>query len=255
MRVSRERKNQGDILDNTADPYFQGAGESQAHWSEHANAVTRSGQTPAIADGTGEDLYQTAKAMFINGVAGQSFQDNGTANAYQLTPLTGASGLVIPDYAQLQGAVITFKAGNAPTAASTVNIGQTTGTYLGTKPLLRKDGSALSGGEFLANEFVNIQYNSGSWYLMYSSLSLKALDGYQMFSSGLILQWGNETSGIANVVFPLTFPNSLFFVGIFPEQNNNSSVLGHHVMPLVRSVSGFSRASSGIQFSWIAIGH
>jgi hypothetical protein len=79
--------------------------------------------------------------MFINGVAALSMQDSGTANAIQITPVTGASGLIFPEtLAQLSGAVFDFiKTAINTSGVITVNVGQDTGSFLPAKNLVLDD--------------------------------------------------------------------------------------------------------------------
>jgi hypothetical protein len=76
--------------------------------------------------------------MFINGISAQSFVDSGIASAYIITPVTGSGGLVVPtDYAQMDGAIVSFLPSNAnPAGASTLDFGQTAGSLLGTRAII-----------------------------------------------------------------------------------------------------------------------
>jgi hypothetical protein len=115
------------------------AAEFNDHKNELQGGVTRSGQTLSSIKTT-----QHAQGLFINGVAAASFQDNSaTANSIELTPITGASGLTVAEsYALLNGAIIEIDRAIVNTSTIvTVNIGQTTGTYLGAKSLRMSDDS------------------------------------------------------------------------------------------------------------------
>lgn len=149
MRDFQTKINLGGVPDSNTSTKM-GGGESTSLRTENKNAVSRSSQTLAPQDGTGEKTDQLAKALLINGVAGQSMVDGGSAGAYQLTPVTGSAGLVIPDlYAHLSGAIFEFEASNVNIGASTLDVGQTAGTLLGAKDLTLAGGVALSGGEMV----------------------------------------------------------------------------------------------------------
>jgi hypothetical protein len=128
--------NDPDVADSITPTKF-GAGETNSALSEITNAVLKSGQTPAVQDGTSEIFTQIATAQFINGISAQTFQDSGIADAYVVTPVTGSGGLVVPtSYAQMNGAIVSFIPSNANTGASTLDFGQTTGSLLGAKAII-----------------------------------------------------------------------------------------------------------------------
>lgn len=133
------------------------ADDQNIEMDELVNAVESSGQT---LDPTGVKVNQLAHAAFLNGVGAQSMVDAGTANAKVLTPVTGASGYVVGEnYTQLSGAALVFKIAVTNTGATTVDVGQTAGTLLGVKSLTQPDGTALSGGELIAGDYVSILYD------------------------------------------------------------------------------------------------
>ena len=171
MRDYQTKSNVGGVPDSITITKL-GAGEANSVLTENENAVKRAGLTLAPADGTGEDTTQLAQSLFIHAVKAQQFQDGGSANTYELTPISGSSGVLLPGgYGTLDGARIWFKPGAANTGPSTVNIGQTSGTLLGAKALLTAGGAALSGGELQANVDVEVIYSSsadggsGGWLL------------------------------------------------------------------------------------------
>lgn len=158
---------------------LSGAIEFNSIATETKNVVSRSGQTLAPFDGPDIDQEQLPRAVNINSIAAQTYQDSGVANAYQLTPVTGLNGLVVPDdYSQFAGAIITFQAANVNSGASTINIGQSTGSLLGARPLVDASGSALIGGEISAGDRIQCLYDlsvgGGSWLLIgkYSLISV-----------------------------------------------------------------------------------
>ena len=139
---------------------------------EAENLVSRSGQSLSTDDGTSDsNLLQMAESAFLHGVKSQGFVDSGSANTYEVTPISGSSGVKIPsDYANMDGATIWFTPANASTTNSTLNIGQTSGGLLGTKKLLNNDGSAIT-TEITTNGPVEVRYDSsadggsGAWLL------------------------------------------------------------------------------------------
>ena len=157
----------GTKADNSPPPGGQlSAAEFNNLATENENAVLRSGQSLSGASAT-----QLAQSLFLHGVKAGSFQDSGVANAYVATPVSGASGVLLPiDYASMAGAVISFKASNANSGASTLNIGQTTGTLIGSKAIVDQSGAALTGGEITAGTYPQLRYDptigAGSWVLM-----------------------------------------------------------------------------------------
>lgn len=157
----------GTKADNSPPPGGQlSAAEFNNLATENENAVLRSGLSLSGASET-----QLAESLFLHGVKSQVFQDNGGANAYVATPVSGAGGVLLSaDYAPLDGSIIVFKAAVANTGASTLNIGQTTGTLLGTKAIVQQDGSALPSAAIRAGAYVQVRYDAsigaGSWVLL-----------------------------------------------------------------------------------------
>lgn len=157
----------GTKADDTAGPSGQlSAAEFNNLATENENAVLRSGQTL-----TGASVTQLAQSLFLHGVKSQAFQDSGAANAYVATPISGTNGVLLPaDYANMNGAVIAFKASASNTAASTLNIGQTTGTLLGTKAIVDQAGAVLPAGSIQVGAYVEVRYDAsigaGSWVLL-----------------------------------------------------------------------------------------
>jgi hypothetical protein len=137
-----------------------GAGETNSALSEITNSVLKSGQTPAVQDGTSEIFTQIATAQFINGISAQTFQDSGIADAYIVTPITGSGGLVVPtDYAQMNGAIISFLPAFANTGASTLDFGQTAGSLLGAKAIIQMTTAPLAPGLIDTNHYHEFIYS------------------------------------------------------------------------------------------------
>ena len=163
----------GTKADNSAPPGGQlSAAEFNNLATENENAVSRSGQTLSGASAT-----QLATSLFLHGVKSETFQDSGAANAYVATPASGSSGVLLPaNYAALNGTIISFKAAFANTAASTLNIGQTTGTLLGSKAIRTSSDTAIPANSIAAGQYVRLIYNSafdtgnGAWELLRGSI-------------------------------------------------------------------------------------
>jgi hypothetical protein len=169
--------NIGENMEHIADKSDNQSGEvgtlPAAEWNdkndEIETCVTSSGQTLAL----NKSPNQFSKALSIYAVGAGSFQDSGSANAIILTPVTGASGLIMGDaYSQLNGAIVTFYKFVANTSTTvTVNIGQTNGLLLGAKPLVMPGGGAPDIGTLVG--FLKIQYfiSVNEWVVVVDGLS------------------------------------------------------------------------------------
>lgn len=170
MRNYVSKSNQGGLPDSLTATKL-GAGETNSFLNELENSVTYSGQTLAPSDGTGEVATQLAQSLFLHGVKSSGFQDSGSANTYEITPISGSSGVRIPSsYANMDGATVWFIPANASTTDSTLNVGQTSGTLLGAKKLLNNDGSAITteittDGPFEVRYDSSADGGSGAWLL------------------------------------------------------------------------------------------
>ena len=145
------------------------ASQFNDHEVELEGLITSSGQTlnQAITN-------QQSKAAFIYSIGAPTFGENSpAANLANLTPWTGASGLQIPDaYSQMNGALVSFYHSIPSTTTSTtgftVNIGQTTGTYLGGKYLVMIGGGAIAAGAVYGYTEIRYNVSSGYWELIQS---------------------------------------------------------------------------------------
>jgi hypothetical protein len=159
----------GTKTDNSPPPGGQlSAAEFNNYINELENAVTRSGQSL-----NGASIVQLAASLFLHSVKSQSFQDSGVANAYVATPVSGINGVLLPsDYANMDGAEIEFSASNASSGNTTLNIGQTTGTLLGTKKVLTISGAELPSGAIPSGAHIRVKYDAsldggtGAWVLL-----------------------------------------------------------------------------------------
>lgn len=179
-------QNFGTKADDTAGPSGQlSAGEFNNLAEELENAVLRSGQALS-----GATAAQLGISLFLNGTKAESFQDSGAANAYVATPLSGAGGVLLPlDYAAMHGVVINFQPANSNNAASTLNIGQTTGTLLGAKAIRTQGDVSIPPDAIASGQHVQLKYNStfnggaGAWVLMPWAFSDLAKHGISVFTA------------------------------------------------------------------------
>lgn len=192
-------KNISDKSDNTPGTSGQLPATS---WNDHKNEfqalVTTSGQTMTDA----KTPNQASQAAFLYGTAAQTFIDNGSANTIGLTPLSGASGFVVGEsYALLDGAIVEFEVAATNTSATvTVNIGQTTGTYLGSKSLKVLGGSNPEIGQVSGmvrlmwdntNDYWVLIGSDGNFVDLYSNQSI---DGVKTFTSIPVLPSSDPTT-------------------------------------------------------------
>ena len=209
MRDYVTKQNIGGLPDSLSATKY-GAGEINSILTENENAVSRSGQTLASADGTAEDTTQLAQSLFLHGGKSTSFVASGTADAIVLVPVSGSSGVLLPaDYTNLDGQRMIFLPTAANTGVATVDIGQTVGSLLGTKALLTFDGSALSGGEIDITAFVEVKFDSsadssnGGW-LITSAAAAAGGGGFtlgtpQATTSGTSFNFGSIPSGTTKI--------------------------------------------------------
>lgn len=161
-------ENIGDKVDNTPGA----SGELTAsEYNDHKNEL----QEPVITSAQTLDNLKTpeqlSRSMYIYGTASQTMTDAApSANIIELTPLTGASGLVTPDaYSQMDGLIVEFDKSTANTSTTvTVNFGQTGGTLLGAKSL--KDPNGSDPGEGVVTGRCRIQFDVGNdWWILLDS--------------------------------------------------------------------------------------
>jgi hypothetical protein len=105
------------------------------------------------AGSTGAELYlnpQTARSTLLSDYVG----DTGAANAYVITASPAAT-------AYTTGQRFTFKAANANTGASTINV-----NGLGVKNITKNFNTALVANDILASQIVEIEYDGTEFQLM-----------------------------------------------------------------------------------------
>lgn len=119
--------------------------------AEINNLISTSGQTPSTTN-----LEQISIGSARYSSAGQFYTDGGTANAYVLSPVSPFKSPVSATAGEgyFNGMVIRFRAGNANSGASTVNVNNA-----GSKSLVKSNGSALTAGDIPANTEVEFVYN------------------------------------------------------------------------------------------------
>lgn len=165
----------GTKTDNSPPPGGQlSAAEFNNYINELENSVTRSGQAL-----NGASVVQLATSLFLHSVKSQAFQDSGVANAYVATPVSGLNGVLLPDsYSEMNGSKISFIASNTNSGNTTLDIGQTTGTLLGTKKVLTLAGAEIPSATIASGMFIEVQYNSsldggaGAWVVVNTSAQL-----------------------------------------------------------------------------------
>lgn len=123
-------------------------------WNQLAdvdNFVISSGQTPATSN---LEQLGIGSARYSSG--GQFFTDSGTANAYVLSPVSPFKSPVSSGAGEgyFNGMIIRFRAGNANSGTSTVNV-----NGAGVKNLKKADGTNLITGDILTTRDVTFRYN------------------------------------------------------------------------------------------------
>lgn len=115
------------------------------------NLIINSGQTPSTSN-----LNQLAIASARYSSGGQFFTDSGTANAYVLTPVSPFKSPVSVGAGEgyFNGMIIIFRAGNANSGASTVNV-----NGAGVKNLKKTDGTDVATGDILTTVDVVFRYD------------------------------------------------------------------------------------------------
>jgi hypothetical protein len=131
-----------------------------AEWNQLSdvdNLTTTSGQTPSTTD-----LFQLSIASARYSSGGQFFTDSGTANTYVLSPVSPFKSPADATNTYFNGMTIKFRAGNANSGASTVNI-----NGAGLKNLKKEDGSTdLTAGDILTTKDCRFRYNGTSFVLV-----------------------------------------------------------------------------------------
>lgn len=174
------------------------------------------------------DALTKGIAASMQSGAGVVGVDTGVANAYVVN--------YTPAIVQLKdGMALWFKVKTANTGVSTLNV-----NGLGARPILGMAHTPLQGGEMVgsgkalvvwkaeSNSWVLVGCSGGAQQVAIGTQSGHAIQlgqftganqslgasGYQKLPGGLIVEWGPmaATNGIANVTFPLAFPNAVLAI-------------------------------------------
>lgn len=146
-------RNIDEKIDNTS---TLPAAEFNANFrNELQNFVESAGLTLDPATGPDSDLNMFRKAVANYVASGQTYSDNGVANAYVLQ----RSGTIENPTAYTNGMVAIFNVGNSSTgsATTTVNIAS-----LGIKNITRQGGGAVQANDLTANNYSTIIYNQSA---------------------------------------------------------------------------------------------
>ncbi len=128
--------------------------------SANLGAITN-GAVPDASKVNGELAWIESRAADAGALAGETFQgpinyaaDTGAANAYVITLAPALTSLVT-------GQEVTFKAVNANTGASTLNV-----NGLGVRNILKFGNVALVAGDVIAGAVVVVRYDGTAWQLV-----------------------------------------------------------------------------------------
>lgn len=127
-----------------------GAGEFNSSQVELERAVLAAGLSLDAPTGPDNDLSQLAKSIEHHVLAGQSYQDGGSANSYVLTAVQ--SDIEQPT-AYVDGMKVTFKAGATNTGASQINV-----ENIGFVNFRKAGGSSHTAGQIAAGNIITAQF-------------------------------------------------------------------------------------------------
>jgi hypothetical protein len=166
-----------------------------AEWNQLSdvdNLTTTSGQTPSTTD-----LFQLSIASARYSSGGQFFTDSGTANAYVLSPVSPFKSPVDATNTYFNGMTIRFRAGNANSGASTINV-----NGAGSKNLKKEDGSTdLTAGDILTTKDSRFRYNGTSFVLVQDIRSATTTNQGVVFLSNPITIANNATDANNDIDF------------------------------------------------------
>lgn len=111
--------------------------------------------------------------------------DTGTANAYVVSPRIAVT-------AYTAGLQISFKAGNANTGASTLNV-----SGLGTKSIVKNVSTALAAGDILANQIVTVVYDGTNFQIGSGSAGTSGTSGASGSSGSSGISGSSGSSGVS----------------------------------------------------------
>lgn len=208
---------------------IDGAGNTvaAAEWNQFAdidNFIITSGQTPASGD-----LNQLGIAAARYSSGGQFYTDSGTANAYVLTPVSPFKAPVYATNTYFDGMIIRFRAGNANTGASTININS-----VGAKDLQKENGSALTAGDIQPYSDVAFRYN-GTAFVKFSGNATITSKG-QTFLSNPITIANNATTPNTDIDFT---------AGVFQFNDGTGQAVSTAMTKRLQSSGSWSAGTAG----------
>jgi hypothetical protein len=185
--------------------YNSGTGALVVNVTSTMGSGTETSWTVTFSSPTASYLLTTAYAA-----------DTGAADAYVVTLSPALAAHVV-------GLPVRFKATNANTGASTVNI-----NGLGAIAIKKNVSTALAAGDIAAGQIVEVVYD-GTYYQLISLPSFKksfTQDDYYRLPGGLMIQWkyingGGVPWSSKAVTFPYAFPNAC--LGVHALETNTSS--------------------------------
>jgi len=202
-----------DVWDNT---HLNGT-EADSVMKEIQNACESADLTVANYQGAGETFYQLAQAMAIYGMGGAEYHidTSPTGAGFTLDP----AGSKVSPPAYFTGMTVSFVAANTCFINPTVSV-----NGMASKIIIGSAGGSLAANAIRQGQFVTMRYNGTFFQLMDEGISSFVTAGYQIFNSGLILQWGADAGLTAgqSVNFPITYPNAVF--GVYPTDHQGSSI-------------------------------
>lgn len=177
--------------------------------------------------------------------------------------LAGAGTINVPNPASIPaGSTISIFNGQSVTSPDAVTLSTPSGQFLS----LGDSPAAASTLVLRPAVQLDLVSDGANWRVLngYGGAALAA-NGWQKLPSGLIIQWGscsfnNPSAGLANVTFPIAFPNSVFSVSGLPDSTNNVSVIESMNYTLltnstVQFVCGMNTSLYTGHGRWMAIGN
>jgi hypothetical protein len=198
-------------------------------------------------------------------------QAGGTANALSATIPSNLTNIY-------DGMSFVIMANAANTLASTLTL-TLNATILPTQPIVKANNVALIGGDIPSAGYpIELVYSATyGAYVMQNPANgsatqqfLASPTGYQVLSSGILIQWGQgtTTNGTGTVTYPFAFPNNLWSFqttitgnagsggwGNIEVNNLGSSLSSTTVYSAAFGTSPNAPANGSFSFSWIAIGN
>lgn len=227
-------------------------------WNQLAdidNLVINSGQTPSSSN---LDQLAIASARYSSG--GQFFTDSGTANAYVLSPVasSGSTSFKSPVSATagegyFVGMVIRFRAGNANSGASTVNV-----NGAGVKNLKKADGTDVATGDILTTRDVAFRYN-GTNFIKVENVNpaTTTVEGIASLATQTEVNTGTDAN---KIVSPATLKNSnlsapAFHITLSANQNiGNATITKVRVNTKVLDTNNYFDNTTNYRFTPLIAG-